>query len=600
LPIDDALKFIAYEDIFWVMTRTSEPENAESRAENKTRKARADYLIRHPAIADQFSTVASAAKLAITPVAMGKILSARHVAADPATGSELMNAAASVREKIPGDLYGYDRAFKAAFPVLPYDKSPVVLDATSGGGSIPLQAMRAGCSVIANELNPVATVILHATLDYPRRFGSSLAADIRAYGDKLIECLHGKVERYFPDVEAHGIADYIFCRQVTSPHGKRGEAPLLNSLWLSKEPGNLWAVRLVPAADGKTVAIEPYRVTDGKGPNGEDPNAPGTVSKGVGRCPYTGQQIDGAEIKAQACGKSALGRWADRLYAVAVKRREAVLDKDGTPVLKRNGEPKTAEVVAFRAPTQADLDALTAAASEVEKERPRWEAEGLLPTEKLPTGQKTSEPQRYGMARWCDMFTARQLLCHMTAMEGLIRIKADILADLGDERGKAVITYLQFVIDKALNYGSKQCAWHTTRALVANTFSRHDFGIRWTFGEMASSATASCYSWSLAQIVESYRGLAELVSGCDASNAATIINASASAMPSIADGSVDLVCMDPPYYAKVQYAELSDFFYVWQKRVLGDLFGDLFRARQTNKTGLLGGICGRISCPSCQ
>jgi adenine-specific DNA methylase len=55
-------------------------------------------------------------------------------------------------------------------------------------------------------------------------------------------------------------------------------------------------------------------------------------------------------------------------------------------------------------------------------------------------------------------------------------------------------------------------------------------------------------------------------------------------MDYLPDKSVDLVCMDPPYYNNVQYAELSDYFYVWQKRTLGDLYPDLFRRRLTNKT----------------
>jgi len=38
------------------------------------------------------------------------------------------------------------------------------------------------------------------------------------------------------------------------------------------------------------------------------------------------------------------------------------------------------------------------------------------------------------------------------------------------------------------------------------------------------------------------------------------------------DGSVDAVITDPPYYDNVMYAELSDFFYVWLKRSLRDVW----------------------------
>jgi hypothetical protein len=46
-----------------------------------------------------------------------------------------------------------------------------------------------------------------------------------------------------------------------------------------------------------------------------------------------------------------------------------------------------------------------------------------------------------------------------------------------------------------------------------------------------------------------------------------------------APGTVHLICVDPPYYHNVQYAELSNFFYVWLKRALHDWPGlaHLFR-----------------------
>ncbi|MBU4233534.1 MAG: hypothetical protein L6277_06360 [Desulfobacterales bacterium] len=62
-----------------------------------------------------------------------------------------------------------------------------------------------------------------------------------------------------------------------------------------------------------------------------------------------------------------------------------------------------------------------------------------------------------------------------------------------------------------------------------------------------------------------------------------ILSGDAAHLPEIADRTVDLVCMDPPYYNNVQYAELSDYFYVWQKRTLKDLYPDLFTRRLTDK-----------------
>ena len=62
----------------------------------------------------------------------------------------------------PEDMYGYGRAYET--PIQPVAQNITVLDPTSGGGSIPFEAMRLGCNVIANDLNPVATAIEKATL----------------------------------------------------------------------------------------------------------------------------------------------------------------------------------------------------------------------------------------------------------------------------------------------------------------------------------------------------------------------------------------------------------------------------------------------------
>src|SRR5690606_1083141 len=111
-----------------------------------------------------------------------------------------------------------------------------------------------------------------------------------------------------------------------------GEAPLLNTSWLSKA-GDKWGIRV--ATDGKTtggkVSFQPYRVgKNNRGPNGEDPDF-ATVTKGVGTCVHCKQAIDADEIKAQARGESPHGKWQDRLYCVVAVRHQPKLDKRGQP-----------------------------------------------------------------------------------------------------------------------------------------------------------------------------------------------------------------------------------------------------------------------------
>lgn len=514
------------------------------------------------------------------------------------------------------DLYAYGRAFTNDHP--PKPSGLVVLDPTSGGGSIPFEALRLGHTVVANELNPVATTILHATLDYPARFGPGLVGDIEHWGKRLLSHAENEMASYcefseIPDTELaslktelvrapelvpqfskeHDYMGFLYTRQVTCPHCG-GEAPLLNTFWLSKEASDPWGVRLATdgAARNGKVRFEAYRVKNGMGPRGEDPNGY-TVSDGVGQCVHCKQAIDGDEIKAQARGESPHGKWTSRLYNVVAIRLQPKLDKHGNvqrfATGARAGQLKTEKVRYFRAPNECDLKGLRLAEAKLKEKWSIWDEAGLIPTENIPEQSNYNRGHRlYGITRWCDMFTPRQLLGHLVLTEELIRLQPEIVAEHGPERGKAVITYLQFALDKGIDYNSAYTRWEFTRGVIKGTFSRHDFSVKWTFGEMIFSGPSSGAAWGLSQVIDAYNGIAELVRPVfEATNGqppVTIINGSAASMTAVADGSVNLLALDPPYYNNVQYAELSDYFYVWQKRTLANLYPSLFTRRMTNKS----------------
>lgn len=554
---------------------------------------------------------------------IGEIVPVRRVAADPAHVNERIEFAKSDRVKAilgfeikwdPEDLYGYGRAYMHHPDTA--KESLVVLDPTAGGGSIPFEALRLGHKVIANDLNPVANVIQYATLDYPARYGMDLLKDIEQWGQHLVEHVGHKMAVVTPfsplpkeeldrlkkhcekcpevlsmfDGPEYDQTGLLFARQVTCPHCG-GEAPLLNTCWLSKE-GDKWGVRIVTDGrkQGGTVRFETYRIKGSRGPNGEDPNF-ATVNNGVGLCVHCRQAIAADEIKAQARGESPYGTWKDRLYCVVAVRYQPKLDKNGRPERyksgDRAGEIKTEKIRFFRAPNEKDLQALKEAERLLQDKWPVWESQGLIPTEQFPEGND-NRPLIYGMNRWCDMFTPRQLLGHLILVEELNRIKPKILQELGEERGRAIVTYLQFIIDKGLDYNSKQTRWEYTRGVVKGTFGRHDFSLKWTFGEMIFSGPNSGVAWGLSQILDAYKGIAELVQPIhdqyadDLELPVKILNGTA-ANTGLSDCSVDLICIDPPYYNNVQYAELSDYFYVWQRRTLSDIYPDIFRRRLTNK-----------------
>jgi putative DNA methylase len=550
-------------------------------------------------------------------LAIGNLLSITAVPANPSAFKDLLAYARDADVRVP-NLYGYDRAYKFSPPAPA--SSLTILDPTAGGGSIPFEALRLGHNVIANELNPVATVILYATLQYPRQFGKDLAHEVEKYGRKLLEALNQSLDHIYARVnplppseltllESHlqrhpevveqfakeDVTSFVFCRQVTCPHCQ-GQAPLLNSFWLSKEDGDKWAVRLVIQSKSK-VDIETYKITKALNQAQSTELDTGTVTDGRGTCVHCRQVIDGDEIKAQARGESSHGRMIDRLYCVVAVRFEPKLKSNGEldryTSGERAGEIKTKKVRFFRAPNKRDFDALALAERTLQEKWDHFERLDLIPMERVPPGHKTGDeggtgsgtdkPLKVGTEFWHQMFTPRQLLGHLTLIEGLNWLKPRIMQELGTERGKAVVTYLQFAIDKGVDYNNRGSTWEQSRGIVKHIFARHDFSFSWTFGEMVFSGPNSGAAWGLSQIVDSYTSMSELLEKSPTNTELRIINGSGSDMRDISDGTVDLIVNDPPYYNNVMYAELADFFYVWQKRVLRDLYPQLFTGYLTDK-----------------
>lgn len=554
----------------------------------------------------------------------GEVLSVKRVMGDPSHTNERIEFAKSIEVKEAlgstikwdaEDLYGYGRAYQNDHK--PEPTGLTVLDPTSGGGSIPFEALRLGHNVIANELNPVASTILHATIDYPARYGLDLHEDVSKWGEKMLESIEQKMAPFtpfspLPDYEKKRLKEHLescpelfeqfdvpefdqsgllYCRQVTCP-SCLAKSPLLNTSWLSKEAKDQWGIKVISQGSGAsaTYKFETYQAKNGVGPNNEDPEI-GTVKRGIGQCVHCKQAISGDEIKSQARGESIHGTWSDELYCVVSIRHQPKLDKNGLPQYfstgLRKGQIKTEKVRFFRIPNELDHKAIKESSDFLNSKWEHFDDLGLIPTENIPTGSKTSEPLRYGMTKWSDMFNARQLLGHLTAVESLIQLKPQILSDYGEERGRAVITYLQFALDKIIDYNSRQTRWEFTRGVVKGTFGRHDYSLKWTYGEMLFSGPSSGSRWGLAQATKACRELSELLSvvtdNLQKGQSLEIINGSAAYIEGVSDKSVDLVCMDPPYYDNVQYAELSDYYYVWQKRTLKDLYPEIQWPRLTNK-----------------
>ena len=434
-----------------------------------------------------------------------------------------------------------------------------VLDPFAGGGSIPFEALRYGFTTIANDLNPVAAVILKATLDFPARFGPSLADDIRKWGQRWYELVKPKLQPYFTPLPpgAEGAA-YLWARTVACPVTCK-PVPLSPNWWLRKGSDPV-AVRLIaePGMDAPQFAI-----VTGRDVAKAKPDA-GTISRGVGRSPWTGQPIDGDYIKAEAQA----GRMGQVLYTVAVKVTGGF---------------------EFRAPTRQDLEAWRQAEEALARKKTEWIARDIIPTETFPGGND-NRPLIYGMPRWSDFFAPRQLLSIAVFREAQDQVIAEMRLRVQPARAEAIETYLGVMLDKVVIYNNRNCRFDPGRG-IRSVFDRHDFAFVSSHAEF--DASANLLPWSISQIADAYREIAELVHPSQTALGApnepgtadrlSIYQGSASNLVRVPSSSVNCITVDPPYYDNVQYAELSDFFYVWLKRSVGHLFPEFFGDELTNK-----------------
>ena len=460
-----------------------------------------------------------------------------------------------------------------------------VLDPTAGGGSIPFEAARIGLHSVASDLNPVAALILRASIEWPSSFFRNLEDEFTVLASGLRRRIEDRLCTFYPQRELPSRLDmtYLWARTVSCPYCD-GLVPLSPN-WRLAPDGT--GVRLDPHLDGGPAAEG--RVCSFEIVTSAQEQSAGTVARGDGTCPYAdcGRVIDGDEIKAQAQA----GRMGEQLFAVVYKERVLTTTKTG----------KTREkwVRRYRAPRPEDDNSAEIQARLAEK-LPEWEAFDLVPIERIPDGNKTTEPQRYGMTSWRDLFSARQLLCHGTSVEVFREmLEADRAGGKLTDVRRAAYGYLALSLDKLRDYNSRMTRWHVGRQVMVNTFDRHDFSFKWSYAEMAPLIVGLGYDWALEQTAKCIGELVALVRP-DANDDAgglfaeaiadtrprpplTITCKPGDSLDHIADGTVDLVVMDPPYYDNVMYAELSDFFYVWLKRTAGHLFPELFRSHLTDK-----------------
>ncbi len=493
---------------------------------------------------------------------------------DPIEAREKIKEANKQDIRLKQNPYGYKRAFQQTpsedkltlfWELLEqtWDSKDINLcDPMAGGGSIPLEALRYGIGTYANDLNPVAAILLKTTLEYPIKYGKELLPEIEKYGALWADRVRKRLEDFYPVEEGNSIHAYLWARTVPCP--STGKPVPLSPNWWLRKGSNPVAVRPVCEDSWDECRFEILR---GQEAGRSKPND-GTVSRGVGRSPWTGETIPLEYIHTE--GKE--GRIGQQLYAVAIKQ-DTGMD--------------------FRAPTPKDLNRIQAAEKEFRERLPSWEYQNLIPNESIPPGYTTAQPMRYGITSWRQMFSPRQLLAQCTFLDTLKDIQAEIAQDVEDAtKAEAIATCLGLALDKTADYNSRMVWWHSSRGVITHTFDRHEFSFKWSHAEF--DAAHNLLPWTLEQVLDAYEGICDLAEPLYTNCVNDILpgltdekiiisQRNASSLTDIPDASLHTICVDPPYYDNVFYSESSDFFYVWMKRALGDIHPEFFQMELTNK-----------------
>ncbi|ADC65798.1 protein of unknown function DUF1156 [Ferroglobus placidus DSM 10642] len=433
-------------------------------------------------------------------------------------------------------------------------KSARLLDVFAGGGSIPFEALRLGFKeVVAVEYNPIAYILLKATLEYPLKYREKLVKDVEKWGRWLLERVREELAEYYPRHPEGEPANYIWIRVYRCRCGKL--VPAISHPILSKE--NKYALKL--DYDGERPVV---RVVKGEG------DKVGTGVKSL-NCP-DGHTLTSKEMSAQY--RMEMDRWEkEEMYGHHPAILAAVKLSDGR----------------FVEPTDEMVEA-TKRAGEVLRER--WQEfveKDLIPTEEIPEGDKTREVLLRSINKFYKLFNARQLLTHATIVKLIREAYEKILNEGEDEEyAKAVVTYLALAHGKLLDYNSVLTSWDSyNKGSIRDTFNRHAYRMGQDFAEGDLLSKNCLLEWALLSNVGVVSALKKIVNLLkDAKGDVKVVLGNAKDPSLYLElGEFDYVVTDPPYYANVQYSELADFFYVWHKRSIGHLYPEAFSTELTPK-----------------
>ncbi|MBR1646578.1 MAG: DUF1156 domain-containing protein [Selenomonadaceae bacterium] len=416
---------------------------------------------------------------------------------------------------------------------------PAVFDPFAGGGTIPLEAQRLGLKAFASDLNPVAVMINKAMIELPAQFknrppvnpnsnklvggyqgAEGLAEDILYYGKLLKSKAAGEIGELYPKIDGKTVIAWLWARTVPCSNPACGHRmPLVHSFKLSTKQN----VFVEPIIDGDKIKFEIRR---------EGTPQDGTVNRNGARCLFCGTNNALAHVREQAKA----GNMSAQLMAIVAE------GKNGRIYLAPD---ETHERI-------ADVD------------KP-----DDYPEEKIGYSPRYLTTPPYGMEKFSDLFTNRQLTALTTFSDLIPEIQRQVIDDGGDKNySDAIAVYLSFLVDKLADYGNAICLWHSTRDIPVHIFGRQSINMTWDYAEANPfSSSSGCFDNMIDWIYRAVKISPAKIVGEVNQHSAT---------EKFSFDKPVIVSSDPPYYDNIGYANLSDFFYVWMRRSLNGIYPQLF------------------------
>ncbi len=447
-------------------------------------------------------------------------------------------------------------------------RAPKVLDLFAGGGAIPLEAARLGCESHAVEYNPVAHLIELCTLVYPQTYGASLADDFRHWGEVVLDRMRRDVSDLYPPVEiprteqvsrqmhlfvSSGpqgrMADpvsYIWARTVPCRRpGCNALVPLVRQAWLRKKAG---AVAAVPHIEDSRLCWDVVARRSAR----EISEQTGQTGAGQAVCVACNTPAPANYVKEVAKA----GRMGESLAAVVgalppkkpkAKRREKIYLPPGVAPMPSEDEIKRR---------------LAALERELGCTRPGEPLQGKL-RDQLPA---------YGVEHQGDLFTSRQLLVLFTLIKHIRAAHAEMLdSGMANDQARAITIYLAMAFDRLVIAFNKFTRWEPrVQRTMGAIGDRQALKMVYDFSEINCLArTQGCLPFALDREAFCIRELAKV-------KKPSVVTRGNAERLFYDDETFDAVITDPPYYSSIYYADLSAFFYVWLKRIVGDLLPEHF------------------------